>query len=34
VIVCLTKPELEEIIKQGSLSTINKQIKTTGQMMH
>ena len=28
VIVCLTPLELEEIVKRGQLSTINKQIKT------
>lgn len=28
VIVCLTKPELDEIVKKGQLSTINKTIRT------
>ena len=28
VIVSLTRPELEEIIKKGQLSTVNKNIKT------
>lgn len=28
VIVCLTMPELEEIVKRGTLSTMNKTIKT------
>jgi len=28
VIICLTKAELEEIVNRGTLSTINKTIKT------
>jgi len=28
VIVCLTPAELDEIVKRGQLSTMNKQIKT------
>lgn len=28
VIVCLTPQELDEIVKRGQLSTMNKQIKT------
>jgi serine/threonine-protein kinase SRPK3 len=28
VIVSLTRPELEEILKKGHLSTVNKNIKT------
>jgi serine/threonine-protein kinase SRPK3 len=28
VIICLTRSELEEIVNRGTLSTINKTIKT------